>query len=121
MARSKGVICSPTRNEQTLCRVAAGYPKGSPSRTNDTIRTPPARKERVEKGERAMNGRESNRNGLSRASRRLRAGRMLLLALGVVVATAVGAGARDLCAGCGNGGTFVLKGVKIPHQEQVRS
>src|SRR5262245_47599357 len=43
---------------------------------------------------------------------------MLMLALGVVVATAVGARARDLCADWTNGGSFVLKGFKIPSRNK---
>src|SRR5262245_32552945 len=34
------------------------------------------------------------------------------------VATAVGAGARDLCADWVNGGSFVLKGFKIPSRNK---
>src|SRR5262249_21907686 len=89
--------------------VADRYPKNSARRT----RSARGRAGR-ERGERAMNGQESNRKALASWSRRLRHGRMLLLALGVVVATAVGGRASDLCLDYTNGGSFVLKGFKIP-------
>lgn len=51
---------------------------------------------------------------VSGRARRLRRARMLLIALGVVAASSVGAHARDLCFNFSAGGGFALKGFRVP-------
>jgi hypothetical protein len=51
---------------------------------------------------------------VSGRARPLRRARMLLLALGVVAASSVGAHARDLCLTFSGGGGLALKGFRVP-------